>query len=159
TDSTYLSLSSENPGIAFVADNETVVSVGAGQTHIIITYTIGHQQNQIRVPVTVQKSGQMVEISPAFFNFGTVRSNTVSKPLQITVTNHTQEEVHISKLEPRGGFSIGPENCSDTILPASGSCTITITFAPLRTGAVYSTIFISNDQTGTESIFLLGNGI
>ena len=159
TDSTYLSVSSENPAIAFVADNETVVSVGAGQTDIIVTYKIGHQQNQIRVPVTVQKSGQMVEISPAFFNFGDVRSNTVSKPLQITVTNHTQEKVHISKLEPRGGFSTGPENCSDTILPTRGSCTITVRFAPTRAGPVRSSISISNDLTGTESIFLFGKGI
>ena len=53
TDSTYLSVSSENPAIASVANNETVVSVAAGHTHIIITYTIGRQQKQILFPVHV----------------------------------------------------------------------------------------------------------
>jgi len=158
TDSTYLSLSSENSAIAFVADNETIVSVGAGQTHIIITYTIGHHQKQISVPVTVQTSSLGIDISPAFFNFGDVPSNTVSNPLQIIITNHTQEKVHISKLEPVGGFSVGPENCSDTILSKSGSCTITVRFAPISAGPVYSTIFVSNDETWGESIFLFGKG-
>jgi len=158
TDSTYLSLSSENPAIAFIADNETVVSVGAGQTHIIITYTLGHQQKKIIVPVTVQTSSQGIDISPAFFNFGDVPSNTVSNPLQITITNHTQEKVHISKLEPMGGFLVGPENCSDRVLPTSGSCTITVRFAPISAGPVQSKIFVSNNQSGIESIFLFGNG-
>jgi hypothetical protein len=54
TNSTYLSISSENPAIAFVVDNETVVSVKPGQTRIVVTYKIGHQQKQILVPVTVE---------------------------------------------------------------------------------------------------------
>lgn len=159
TNSTYLSISSENPAIAFAVDNETVVSVAPGQTRIIVTYKIGHQQKQILVPVTVENWSPGIDVSPAFFNFGDVRSNTVSKPLQVTFTNHTQEKVHISKLQPMGGFVIGLENCTDAILPASGSCTITVTFHPIRPGAVYSTIYVGNDQTGAETIFLLGNGI
>jgi hypothetical protein len=159
TNSTYLSISSENPAITFVVDNETVVSVKPGQTHIVVTYRIGDQQKQIVVPAAVENWSPGIDISPAFFNFGDVRSNTVSKPLQVTVTNHTQEKVHISKLQPMGGFLIGLENCTDAILPASASCTITVTFAPLGPGAEYSRIYVSNDQTGGESIFLLGNGI
>ena len=54
TNSTYLSISSENPAIAFIVDNETVVSVKPGQTRIIVTYKIGHQQKQILVPVIVE---------------------------------------------------------------------------------------------------------
>lgn len=78
TNSTYLSISSENPAIAFVVDNETVVSVRPGQTRIVVTYKIGHQQMQILVPVTVEDGSPGIEVSPAFFNFGDVRSNTVS---------------------------------------------------------------------------------
>lgn len=157
TNSTYLSVFSENPAIAFVVNSETVVSVSPGQTEIVVTYKIGHKQNRIRVPVNVEKS--WLEISPAFFNFGDVRSNTVSKPLRITVANHTEEKVHITGLLPRGGFLIGPETCSDAVVPVSGSCTINVTFAPLSPGLVYSTIFVSTDETESESIFLLGNGI
>jgi hypothetical protein len=159
TNSTYLSISSENPAVAFVVDNETVVSVGPGKTRITVTYTLGHEEQKILVPVTVENWSPGIDISPAFFNFGDVPSNTLSKPLQVTVTNHTQEKVHISGLQPMGGFLIGPENCTDAILPASGSCTFTVTFDPLGPGAVYSTIYVGNDQTGGESIFLLGNGI
>jgi hypothetical protein len=158
TNSSYLSVSSENPSIAYVVNSETVVSVGPGHTEIVVTYKIGHKQNQIRVPVNVEKS--WLEISPAFFNFGDVPSNTVSKPLRITVTNHTEEKVHITGLLPKGGFLIGPETCSDAVLPVSGSCTINVTFAPLGPGVVYSTIFVSSDESETgSSIFLLGNGV
>jgi len=159
TNSTYLSISSENQAIAFVVDNETIVSVKPGQTHIIVTYKIGRQQKQIVVPVTIEGGSSGIEVSPAFFNFGDIRCNTVSKPLQVTVTNHTQEKVHISGLQPMGGFLIGVENCTDAILPPSGSCTFGVTFDPIGRGVVYSTIYVGNDPTGGESIFLLGNGI
>lgn len=159
TNSSYLSISSENPAIAFVVDKQTVVSVKRGQTRIVVTYKIGHQQKQIVVPATVEGGSSGIEVSPAFFNFGDVRSNALSKPLQVTVTNHTQEKVHISGLQPMGGFLIGLENCMGAILPASGSCTISVTFDPIRPGAVYSKISVGNDQTGAETIFLLGNGI
>jgi hypothetical protein len=158
TNSTYLSISSENPAIAFVVNNETVVSVRPGQTRIVVTYEIGQRQKHIVVPATVESGWTEFEVSPAFFNFGDVRSNTLSKPLQVTVTNHTQEKAHISGLQPMGGFLVGPENCTDAILSPSGSCTFTVTFDPMGPGAVYSTIYVSSDQT-TETIFLLGNGI
>jgi hypothetical protein len=158
TNSTYLSISSENPAIAFVVNNETVVSVKPGQTRIVVTYKVGQQQKQVLVPVTVEGGWSGIEVSPAFFNFGDVRSNAVSKSLQVTVTNHTQDKVHISGPQPTGGFLIGLENCADAILPAGGSCTFTITFAPIDPGAVYSTIYVGNDQTGPETLFLLGNG-
>lgn len=159
TNSTYLSISSESPAIAFVVNNETVVSVKPGQTRIVVTYKIGHQQKQILIPAAVGGGASGIEVSPAFFNFGYVPSNGVSKPLQITVTNHTQEKVHMGKLEPRaGGFSVGPENCSDSVLPASGSCMITVRFVPISAGPAFGPIFISNDDTGLQSIFLFGNG-
>lgn len=158
TNSTYLSISSENQAIAFVVDNETVVSVKPGQTRIVATYKIGNQQKQILVPVE-NWSSHGIDVSPPFFNFGDVRSNTLSKPLQVTVTNHTQEKVHITGLQPMGGFLIDHENCTDAVLPASGSCTITVTFDPIRPGPVYSKIYVGNDQTGAETIFLLGNGL
>jgi hypothetical protein len=115
TDSTYLSRSSENPDITFVADDGTVVAVGAGQTHIIVSYTLGHRQEKILVPVVVETNAwsNNLNVSPAFFNFGDVPSNTVSSPLNISVTNRTVNDVHMFKVGPVAGFRIGPENCSD----------------------------------------------
>lgn len=161
TESTYLSVSSENPAVAFVDDEGTVTSVGAGQTNIKVTYAIGKQRKQILFPVTVRvvASSQRIDVSPAFFNFGEIPSNTASKPLQITITNHTHEKIHMFKLEPMGGFLVGPENCSETDLPASGSCTITVTFEPIRAGPVHSNIFVPNSRDGILSISLFGKGI
>jgi archaellum component FlaF (FlaF/FlaG flagellin family) len=162
TESTYLSLSSENPAVAIATDDGTIASVGPGQTRIIVTYSLGRQQKLFYVPVTVDgavgDASHSLEASPATFNFGDVPSNTASPPLRITVTNHTQADVHIFKLEPRGGFLVSAENCSDTILPPGSSCTITVTFSPIRPGPVHSNIFVPNSYTSMLSIFLLGKG-
>ena len=160
TQSTYLSLSSENTAIAFLADDGIVAAVGAGQTHIVVSYRLGHEQKQVLVPVTVkvETSSQSVDISPAFFNFGGVPSNAVSNPLEITITNRTHEKVHISKVDRVGGFLVGPENCSDTILPTNGSCTITVRFAPISAGSVHSEISIYSDYGEIGNIFLFGKG-
>jgi len=162
TESTYLSLSSENPAVAIATDDGTIASVGPGQTRIIVTYSLGTQQKLFYVPVTVDGAvggaSYSLEASPATFNFGDVPSNTASPPLQITVTNRTQADIHIFKLEPPGGFLVSAENCSDTILPPGGSCTITVTFTPIRPGPVHSSIFVPNSYTSILSIFLLGKG-
>jgi hypothetical protein len=54
TESTYLSLSSEDPAVVIAAHDGTVTSVGPGQTRIIATYSLGTQQKRFYVPVTVQ---------------------------------------------------------------------------------------------------------
>lgn len=161
TESTYLSLSSENPAVAIVADDGTIASVGPGQTRIVVAYSLGGQQKLFYVPVTVDgavgSASHSLEASPATFNFGDVPSNTASPSLQITITNHTQSDVQISKLEPRGGFLVSTENCSNTILSPDGSCTITVAFTPMRPGPVHSNIFVPNSHT-ILSISLFGNG-
>jgi hypothetical protein len=158
TDSTYLSLTSENPNVARVGDEGTITSVGPGQTHIIITYTLGDKQKQIALPVAVagsQPSG--LDVSPATLDFGNVPSGVSSAPLRVTLTNQTRADVHLFKLEPRGGFAVGPENCSEATLAPGDSCAITVTFAPIRPGPVHATIFVPNSHT-MLSIALFGNG-
>jgi len=162
TESTYLSLSSENPAVALVADDGTVTSVGPGQSRIIVTYSLSTQQRQFFVPVTVhgvvQAASNNIVASPATFNFDDVPSNTSSPPLQITITNHTQQDVKIFKLEPRGGFAVSQENCSNTTLPPDGSCSVTVTFTPMRPGPVHGNIFVPNSHSAILSISLFGKG-
>jgi hypothetical protein len=156
TESTYLSLSSENPAVAVVGEIGTVTSVGPGETRIIASYSLGTQHRLFYIPVTVEASSDGLIASPATFNFGDVRSNTSSDPLQITVTNQTKGEIQISKLE-RADY-VSSENCSDTTLAPGGSCTITVIFAPIGPGPVHINIFIPNSQTGILSLSLFGKG-
>lgn len=159
TDSTHLTLSSENPGIAFVADDGTVVAVGAGQTHIIVTYAVGHRQRKLLLPVVVDASSyKALDMSPPFFNFGDVASKTLSPPLHITVKNRIGDDVHMSKVGPVAGFLIDSETCSDRILPAGGSCAITVRFDPMAPGPfIFERLFIGNDQDDS-SVLLFGRG-
>jgi hypothetical protein len=159
TESTYLSLSSENPGVALAADDGTVASVGPGKTCIIATYTLGTQQKLLYVWVTVETSLRGIDASPATVNFGEVASNKVSPPIEITITNHWGDDVQLSKLQPRAtAFAVRSENCSNTTLPPGGSCTIAVTFAPMRPGSFYGNIYVSNRRSGILSIFLFGKG-
>ena len=142
TESTYLSFSSENPAVAFVADDGTVTSVGPGATRIIATYSLGTQQKQFFIPVTVHGAAEGasygIGISPASFDFDDVPSDTTSPPLQIMITNHAGEDVKIFELGPRKAFAVSPENCSNTTLPPGGSCSLTVRFTPIRPGPIYA---------------------
>lgn len=56
TESTYLSLSSENPAVAAVSEDGTVTAVGAGETRIIAVYSLNDHQKLFYIPVTVHAS-------------------------------------------------------------------------------------------------------
>ena len=159
TESTYLSLSSENSAVAIVADDGTIASVGPGETRIIVTYSLKTQRKLFYIPVTVHRAVNGLDVSPATFDFGDVPSNTASAPIQITITNHTRSDVRMFKLEPRGGFLVTLENCSDTILAPGGSCAMTVKFSPISPGQEHSNIFLPNSHTAITSISLFGNGI
>jgi hypothetical protein len=158
TASTYLSFASENSNVARVADDGTITSVGSGQAHIVITYTLGDKQKQISLPITVATIQQGLDLSSATLDFGDIPSSTSSAALRVTITNHTPNEIHIFKLEPRGGFSVGPENCSETILPPGNSCVISVALSPIRPGHIHSNIFVPTSFGPILSIGLFGNG-
>jgi hypothetical protein len=78
TGSTYLSLSSENPAVALVANDGTVAAVGPGLTRVIATYSLGARQKKFYIPVTVHDEGHIIDVSPATFDFGNIPSKTAS---------------------------------------------------------------------------------
>jgi Abnormal spindle-like microcephaly-assoc'd, ASPM-SPD-2-Hydin len=158
TESTYLSLSSENPAVAIVADDGTVASVGGGKTRIIATYSQGTQQKLLDVWVTVETMHRGVDVSPATVNFGDVISNAESRAIEITITNRWGEDVHLSKLQPAPAFSVRSENCSKITLPPNGSCSITVTFTPMRPGSYHGNIYLGDSHSGIFSIPIFGKG-
>jgi ASPM-SPD-2-Hydin domain-containing protein/Big-like domain-containing protein len=156
TQSTYLTLSSENPAVAFVEDDGTVTAVSPGETRVIATYSLGTQKKLFYVPVTVDAFPYGIKASPAAFNFGEIPSDTTSSPAKISVTNQTRNEAHIFKLILRG-VTVTSENCSNSTLPPGGSCTITVTFTPRSPGPVHGIIFVpSNDNQVT--VVVIGKG-
>ena len=81
---------------------------------------------------------------PAMFNFGDVPSNTASSPLQITITNPTQADVHIFPLDYGFLFFIA------TAMDIRGLCLRYIHSIAWRLGGLFNggrkefqTVFIS----------------
>ena len=58
TESTYLSLSSENPAVAIVTDDRNIASVGPGETRIVVTYSLETKRKLFYIPVTVDTSSR-----------------------------------------------------------------------------------------------------
>lgn len=159
TESTHLSLSSENPAVARVSGDGTIISVGQGETHVIATYALESQQARLSIPVTVgpESSHVGVTVSPATVDFGDVPVGSSSPPRQITITNDTHNELKIYDIA-HWAFPAGTENCSHTILPVGTSCTLNITFKPIRPGPVHLMIFVENSFTSGTTIVLVANG-
>jgi hypothetical protein len=149
--STYLSVSSENPKVAAAraADNRIyITSIRAGQTRLAVTYSLGGgQQKLLYVPVMVRSDEpQEIEISPATWDFGDVRSNSSNSSRQVTITNHLRTDVRLYKIESPG-FLISNDNCSNRVLAPSACCTLAVTFQPTAPGPVQGTLLVPNSHS------------
>jgi hypothetical protein len=154
--STYLSVSSENPKVAAAraADNRIyITSIRAGQTRLAVTYSLGGgQQKLLYVPVMVRSDEpQEIEISPATWDFGDVRSNSSNSSRQVTITNHLRTDVRLYKIESPG-FLISNDNCSNRVLAPSACCTLAVTFQPTAPGPVQGTLLVPNSHSTVAGI-------
>jgi hypothetical protein len=76
--------------------------------------------------------GYDITVSPSLLNFAATEVGTHSS-LPVTLTNVTGSAVAVNSLSASGDFSQS-DNCGGTIA-ASSSCTVTVTFSPVATGA------------------------
>ncbi|MBZ5656962.1 MAG: FG-GAP-like repeat-containing protein [Acidobacteriia bacterium] len=166
--STTLSISSialagTNPGdFTFKSGCGTTLLTGAHCT-ITVTFkpTMGGTRTASLVitdnapgsPQTVQLSGVglAIKLSPTALKFGTVKVGQSGSPLPVTVTNISPAAVTITG----PGIAIAgaaaadysqTNNCGSSI-GAGQSCTVTVKFAPTKTGARNATLQV-NDNGG-----------
>jgi len=97
-------------------------------------------------------------------DFGNVNLLSASAPLTITIENiGTPEDLNISQVSVTGTHAADFTLDTSALLaavPASGSTTFTITFAPSASGSRTAAIEIqSDDAGGTFVINLMGNGV
>jgi len=143
--------------------SETVTVNTDGTSNITITAT-----------GTAAGAGSGITITPsATVNFGNQLVGTTSGAITTTVTNTGTQAITLTSVAlsplPNGpagtnpdGFTIvaGTGTCTNgTNLAANGGkCVLPVTFGPLATGAVSSTITL-NDSAGSQVITLNGTGI
>lgn len=148
SNSTYLHLSSSNPAILRVADDNWVVSVSPGVAALIATYTLGDQERQLVIPVSVGNE-RALAIDPPVVDFGDIPVGTTSPTREVTLTNTSSSDVQIHDVRYNGG----PQNCTNAALPPRGSCSLTVALHAYARGPIHLTILIDS-----WSVVLLGNG-
>jgi hypothetical protein len=180
-----ISIVGNNPGDFAETDNCSESPLAGGKTGVIIatfdpTQTGGRSADVLisdtasQNPQIVAVSGTAVQaaatISPAgTISFGSARAGTESAPVTVTITNSgtppAMLTVRGATVNPYRNFT-PTKNCTADV-PASGNCTLTVTFSPPASpvaapcgsdaGAKTATLTITdNSPTSPQNIALSG---
>src|SRR5215469_15025592 len=111
-----------------------------------------------------QLHAQSLSLSSTSLNFGNQALGTTSNIRSARLRNNGTVNVLISSITAPGQPSSFSENNNCPIAPLalapSGSCTISVTFAPLATGPFSGSVSISdNTSTSPQVINLTGTGV
>jgi hypothetical protein len=102
-----------------------------------------------------------VSVNPSALTFVAQTVGTTSPAQNVTVKNYYSTPLAVSVTIQNGNvrdFPITSNGCG-TSIPAGTTCTISIAFSPLATGARSSTLHIGdNDPTGPQIVTLTGTG-
>jgi hypothetical protein len=106
-------------------------------------------------------TGTVVTLSPIGVNFGDQKVGTRSQPVPVTLTNVGTTTLNISQIAFTGtdpGDFSQTNNCGSSV-PAGGSCTIKVRFAPKAKGQRAAKLAVSDDGGGSpQTIRVVGAG-
>jgi Abnormal spindle-like microcephaly-assoc'd, ASPM-SPD-2-Hydin len=143
---------------------------GARQATLVVADSVG--------PQTLQLTGNglaaqpAVSLSPSSLTFASTTTGVTSASQSVVLTNSGSTNLHISSILVGGQNSADfvitnspspstlPPACTTAAYAPNSSCTITIVFTPLATGARNASITISDDAPGsTQAVPLAGTGL
>jgi FG-GAP-like repeat/Abnormal spindle-like microcephaly-assoc'd, ASPM-SPD-2-Hydin len=110
--------------------------------------------------IELSGAGTVISFSPAGLNFGTQKVGTKSAPQNVTVTNTGSTAVSVTgvNITGRPNDYSQTNTCGSQIGPGA-NCTISVTFAPIRTGKRYANVQITDSGGGgSQSVPLRGTG-
>ena len=111
--------------------------------------------------IELSGSGTVISVSPTLLNFGTQKVGTKSSPQNVTVTNTGSTTVSVTSVTITGANSKDysqTNTCGKQIGPG-GTCTISLTFVPTKTGTRTALVQINdNGGGGSQGASLTGVG-
>jgi hypothetical protein len=100
-----------------------------------------------------------LQVNPYFLRFDPQPVGSASAPKQIKFTNlNTFAEPMAPSVSPEDAFTEISSDCPENTIPASGSCTISVTFAPHVKGFIAGTLRIQPNYGGAIELALEGTG-
>lgn len=100
-----------------------------------------------------------LNLSPPNLNFGNQKVGTTSAPMSVKLTNRGAGALFISSIAVSGNPDFSLTNNCGSNLAQNTSCTLTVKFTPVATGARAATITINDNATNTpQNVPLTGNG-
>jgi len=120
-------------------------------------------------PDTPQFTPQAISISPSSIDFNEVYVHNTSTPSTINIYNSGDINLNVVDLTLSDtsnyvlNVSVGTNPCGSTtpVIPAGGSCTVSVTFTPQTTGTLNATLMLSSNDPDTPNlaVALTGNGV
>jgi hypothetical protein len=160
-------------GASFTETNNCGTSVPAGKSCVIsVTFTppgSGSKTGTIYITDSANPPNQMVSLSgtgtqpvvtlsPSSLVFGNQEVGTSSPPQKVTLTNTSGGNLNITGITVAGASFTETNNCG-TSVPVGGSCTISVTFAPLGAGSKTGSVYVTdNANPPNQTISLSGTG-
>lgn len=123
-------------------------------TRTLIAATYGRSMWELALPVVATAS----QLSASGLTFGQQIVGTSSTAMPISISNSGNNLLDVSYVTVNGNFT-QTNNCGPGI-PAGGSCTINVTFAPTATGTLSGTLTIlDNTPASPRAISVTGPGV
>jgi FG-GAP-like repeat/Abnormal spindle-like microcephaly-assoc'd, ASPM-SPD-2-Hydin len=174
TGATALTISSMHTSGPFTTKSSCGSSVAAGaKCQINVTFS-PTSQRQASGLITLRDSASskpqiielngiatVAEVQPGSLKFGTQTVETKSAPQPVTLTNTGSTAMSITQItvyELNYTDFLETNNCPSS-LPAKSSCTINVTFDPVKKGARTATLYVTDSGGGSpQSVSLSGTG-
>ncbi|MGC2357027.1 MAG: choice-of-anchor D domain-containing protein, partial [Candidatus Acidiferrum sp.] len=103
-------------------------------------------------------SGTEITMSPSPVNFGTQTVGTTSAAMMVTLTNHGTTAVTVKAATitgtDKGDFKIQSNGCT-SIAASGGTCTISVTFTPAKSGSRTGTLSVTDTDKGSPQTDVL----
>jgi hypothetical protein len=150
------------PGLALAAGTSCTVQVGFAPTQSgTLTGTLSIASSASTLPLVVALTGVGVQshmqILPANLSFGSIAVNSPAS-LSLTLSNNGTAPITGVALAATGDYAVTVP-CAVTTLAPGGSCGVTVTFTPSKTGADNGTLTVtSSDATSPDAVPLTGTG-
>ncbi len=97
-------------------------------------------------------SNPPVTLSPNGLYFGALSVGSTSASQSVTLTNLQSVPLNISNIAVSGSYSESDNCTSNNPIPAGGSCTMNVSFAPTTSGTLTGQVTVSDDASGGSQV-------